>query len=115
MKLDSILSCKNVNAAQKRHRPEPRRARQTSTNTRMPGGQSPASNCPFDAPSVSSLRSHRHVAIGQLRHARDVVRKAERQDSEKENELMINTFLNPAPRTPAVRGGLKRRKWRKDR
>jgi hypothetical protein len=39
----------------------------TAYNTRMPGGQSPAPNCPFDAPSVSSLRSHRHVAIGQLR------------------------------------------------
>jgi len=44
------------------------------------------------------------------------MRKAERQDSEKENELMINTFLNPAPRTPLtliesrqVHGGLKRR------
>jgi hypothetical protein len=44
------------------------------------------------------------------------VRQAERQDSEKENGLMINTFLNPAPRTPLtliesrqVHGGLKRR------
>jgi len=43
-------------------------------------------------------------------YARNVVRQAERQDSEKENGLMINTFLNPAPRTPAVHGGLKRRK-----
>jgi len=42
-----------------------------------------------------------------------VVRKAERQDNEKENELMINTFLNPAPRTPAVRGGLKRKELEK--
>ena len=41
-----------------------------------------------------------------------VVRKAERQVSEKANELMINTFLNPAPRTPAVHGGLKRRNKR---
>jgi hypothetical protein len=49
-------------------------------------------------------------------YARNVVRQAERQDSEKENGLMINTFLNPAPRTPLtliesrqVHGGLKRR------
>ena len=39
-----------------------------------------------------------------------VVRKAERQDDDKENELMINTFLNPAPRTPAVHGGLKKKR-----
>jgi len=50
------------------------------------------------------------------------MRKAERQDSEKENELMINTFLNPAPRTPLtliesrqVHGGLREKNWRKDR
>jgi len=30
------------------------------------------------------------------------VRKAERQDSEDENELMRKKFLNPAPRTPLV-------------
>jgi hypothetical protein len=40
----------------------------------------------------------------------NVVRKAERQDDDKENELMINTFLNPAPRTPAVHGGLKKKR-----
>jgi len=45
---------------------------------------------------------------------KEVVRNAERQDSEEENELMINTFLNPARRTPLVliesnqvHGGLK--------
>jgi hypothetical protein len=44
------------------------------------------------------------------------VRKAERQDSEEKIELMINTFLNPAPRTPLtliescqVHGGLKKK------
>jgi len=36
----------------------------------------------------------------------NVVRKAERQDSEEKNEMMMNTFLNPAPKTPGVRGGL---------
>lgn len=61
-----------------------------------------------------------HFALAFARqnviYARNVMRKAERQDSEKKNELMINTFLNPAPRTPLtliesrqVHGGLKRR------
>ena len=31
-------------------------------------------------------------------YARNVVRQAERQDSEKENELMINTFLTLIPK-----------------
>jgi hypothetical protein len=39
-----------------------------------------------------------------------VVRKAERQDREEESGLRINTFLNPAPRTPAVHGGLKNKR-----
>ncbi len=37
--------------------------------------------------------------------AQTVVRKAEHQDGEEENELMINTFLNPAPGNhPSVAG-----------
>jgi len=39
-----------------------------------------------------------------------VVRKAERQDNEEEIELMMDTFLNPAPRTPAIHGELKNKR-----
>jgi len=38
------------------------------------------------------------------------MRKAERQDNEEEVELMMDTFLNPAPITPAVHGGLKNKR-----
>ena len=70
------------------------RTQRTTSNSEYPG----------------KLRSAQIAPFGRnFGYSRNVVRKAERQDNEEEVELMINTFLNPAPRTPAVHGGLKRR------
>ena len=64
---------------------------------------------------IYAMRISFHIGIFCALRIYVVVRKAERQDSEKEIELMVNTFLNPAPRTPAVHGGLREKNWRKDR
>ena len=54
--------------------------------------------------ALAQIAEYRNVT-----YTRNVMRKAERQDNEEEVELMITTFLNPAPRTPAIHGRLKRK------
>ena len=62
------------------------------------------------SPAVLRAAPNRGGKAAATSHKQNVVRKAERQDNDKENELMINTFLNPAPRAPAVHGGLKKKR-----